>query len=66
MKCEICKRKGISQNDIRMGVCWDCAQAESIIADGLDMYDTGPSGGNTPAETAMEKLLFLISLGWRK
>lgn len=25
--------------DLRMGACWDCAESESVIAEGLDMYD---------------------------
>lgn len=33
-KCRCCKRQ---QNDLRFGVCFDCANAESIIEDGTDM-----------------------------
>ena len=34
-KCQCCKR----EEDLRLGFCWDCANAESIIEEGLDMYD---------------------------
>ena len=36
MKCKCCDRY---TNDLRFGFCFDCATAESIIADGTDMYD---------------------------
>ena len=57
MICEICKRDG---KDLRLGTCWDCATAESIIADGTDMYEKGLNGSDTPAKTAMEKVRLLI------
>ena len=38
MKCKCCNRNR-SKNDIRFGFCFDCADGESIIQDGLDMYD---------------------------
>lgn len=53
--CSICGRHA----ETRMGVCWECAEAESIILEGKDMYDDG----NT--KTAMEKLKMLIKKGWR-
>ena len=33
MVCKICNK----QNDLRFGVCFQCAEAESIIGEGLDM-----------------------------
>lgn len=63
MKCEICK-KDVPSNSIRIGVCWDCMEADSIISEGLDMYDKGPKNNNIPAKTAREKLSFLVSRGW--
>ena len=36
MKCKCCSRDA---NDLRYGCCFDCANAESIIADGTDMWD---------------------------
>jgi len=44
--------------DTRLGYCWQCAEAESIIKDGTDMYD------KVVAKTAMEKLKILIEKGW--
>ena len=34
--CKCCGRN----LDSRLGICFDCANAESIIIDGVDMYDT--------------------------
>jgi hypothetical protein len=59
--CKICKK----DRELRMGVCFDCADAESIIAEGVDMWDKGIDGKEEPAKTAMDKLQFLISKGWR-
>lgn len=47
-----------------MGVCFDCADAESIIAEGLDMWDKGKNGTEEPAKRPMEKLQLLIAKGW--
>lgn len=33
--CKCCGRN----EDLRGGICWDCATAETIVANGLDMYD---------------------------
>ncbi len=35
MECICCKRK----KKLRFGFCFDCAEAESIIVDGVDMFD---------------------------
>jgi hypothetical protein len=35
-QCKCCKR----EKDLRMGYCFDCVEAESIIETGLDMYDS--------------------------
>lgn len=35
MKCKCCNR----EKDLRFGICFDCADAESIIVEGVDMYD---------------------------
>lgn len=34
-KCKCCRR----EKELRMGYCFDCVEAESIIVEGLDMYD---------------------------
>lgn len=36
MKCKCCER---TINNARMGICFDCASCESVIAEGLDMFD---------------------------
>lgn len=46
MMCSVCK----NLRECRLGVCFDCAESESIIYDGTDMYD------NIVAKTPMEKL----------
>jgi len=35
MKCKCCDR----EQELRFGVCFDCADAESIITEGVDMWD---------------------------
>lgn len=35
MKCKCCNRK----KELRLGFCFDCANAESIIEEGTDMWD---------------------------
>jgi hypothetical protein len=62
--CVACGRAG---EDLRFGHCWDCAEAESIIADGTDMYErdiNGAENGND-SKTAMQKVHYLIKKGWR-
>lgn len=34
-QCKCCHRT----IDLRLGFCYDCVEAESIIVDGVDMYD---------------------------
>jgi hypothetical protein len=60
MKCKICGK----EKELRLEVCFDCADAESIIAEGLDMFDKGINGKDEPANTAMEKVQLLIAKGW--
>jgi hypothetical protein len=63
-KCEFCGQ----QKDLRLGGCFDCANAEAIIDEGLDMYDKGFDGDGIEfaAKTAGEKLKMLINDGWVK
>jgi len=35
MKCKCCKR----EEELRLGFCFDCADAELLIEEGVDMYD---------------------------
>lgn len=69
MECKICGRN----KDLRLEICFDCADAESIIFEGTDMWDKGVGSDNKstfkgergiPAKTAMEKLRLLIEKGW--
>ena len=62
MKCNTCKKEK-SANDMRLGVCWDCAEAESIIEDGSDMDDKYMFD-DLPPISAMQKLKYLIEKGW--
>ena len=61
-ECKTCGKKA----ELRLGYCWECAEAESIIFEGTDMRDKGMvfDGEERPAKTAMEKLQFLIKKGW--
>lgn len=59
--CGVCGNGG----ELRLGVCWDCATAESIISEGVDMFENGAESSEEPAKTAMQKLKFLIERGWR-
>ena len=34
-QCKCCER----EKELRMGYCFDCVEAESIIVHGVDMYD---------------------------
>ena len=61
MECSICKKN----KDLKLGVCFDCANAESIIAEGLDMWGRGIDKKEDPAKTSMDKLKLLIQKGWR-
>ena len=36
MKCKCCNRE---EKELRFGFCFDCANAESIIVEGVDMWD---------------------------
>ena len=63
LTCSICKTKS-SPNAIRLGVCWQCIEAESIIGEGLDMYNKGLNHDNTPVTTAMDKVRLLVARGY--
>lgn len=64
MEKTACQACGNPTAEQREGYCWECATAESIIADGTDMYDKGPCGTSKPAKGPMEKLKYLIAKGW--
>ncbi len=62
--CQICG-KSTSSNLIRLGVCWDCANFESIMSEGLDMNNKGllKDGNFQIANTLREKMLLLKQNG---
>ena len=64
--CKVCGY-AVNDNVLRLNTCWECAEAESIISEGLDMFDCGMVGlkNKDKAETSMDKLKFLIKKGWR-
>lgn len=60
-QCKFCG----NERELREGGCWDCADAEAVIDEGLDMYDKGIDGQpNVPAKSAGQKLKLLINKGW--
>jgi hypothetical protein len=60
-QCKFCG----SNAELREGGCWECANAEAIIDEGLDMYDKGIDGKeNNPAISSGQKLKLLIDRGW--
>lgn len=58
--CSWCGR----DKDIRMGVCFDCAEAQSIMVSGKDMYEKGKGGIELPCKEVTERLRMLIKKGW--
>lgn len=60
--CVICGKK----RELRMGFCFACAEAQSIIADGVNMYDKEDHiGTQIPASEANARIKKLIECGWR-
>lgn len=47
-QCKCCER----EMELRLGFCFDCVEAESIILDGVDMYDK-----EIPKEQGMSKAM---------
>ena len=54
-QCICCGRT----QDLRLGACWDCAEAESVIEDGTDMRDVAPPKIEG-LSTSMSKLQYII------
>jgi len=54
-KCNCCGRT----KDLRLGSCWDCANCESVIADGTDMYEK-PIPETEGLSTHMNKVKYII------
>ena len=53
--CKCCNQ----QKDLRLGICYDCADCESIIEEGLNMFDQEPAKieGYSPS---MAKLRYIL------
>jgi hypothetical protein len=56
-KCDCCKR----EQDLRFGICFDCAAAESVIMDGTDMYDK-PIERQEGLSTALSKVQYILRM----
>ena len=56
MKCKCCNR----EKELRVGVCFDCADAESVIVEGVNMCDK-----EIPKQedllTGLSKLQYILS-----
>ena len=57
MICKCCNKK----RDLRIGFCFDCANAESIIAEGMDMWDT-PIEKKDGMSMSMSKLQEILKI----
>ena len=53
--CKCCGRK----QDLRFDTCFDCADSESVIAEGLTMYHEEPPKINNMSP-AMSKLKYIL------
>ncbi len=60
-KCIICD----SVHELRLGVCFNCAEAQTILIDGVDMQDKGLDGTSKATKLITERLKFLIKKGWK-
>jgi len=54
-QCICCGRT----QDLRLGSCWDCAEAESVIEDGTDMRNVAPQKIEG-LSTSMSKLQYIL------
>lgn len=60
--CEMCGKS----EDLRMGFCFDCAEAQSILVDGCDMYEDDENTVKFPVKEVNERLKKIINKGWKK
>jgi hypothetical protein len=56
MKCKCCNR----EKELRVGVCFDCADAESVIVEGVNMWDKEISK-QEDLSTGLSKLQYILS-----
>ncbi len=62
-KCIFCGE----EKDLRMGACFDCAEAQNVLVCGKGMMeDEDGSEIEFPVKIVNERLKKLISLGWKK
>jgi hypothetical protein len=54
-QCKCCER----EKELRFGFCFDCADAESVVADGVDMYDNEIIKENDMS-TSMSKVKWIL------
>lgn len=55
MKCKCCNK----EKETRIGFCMDCADCESVIKDGTDMYDK-PINKIEGQSKYMDKLKYIL------
>jgi len=61
--CKMCGK----QEDLRMGWCFDCAEAQNILAVGKGMMEDDDENAVTfPIKEVNERLKMLIEKGWSK
>ncbi len=63
MKCRCCSR----EKELRYGFCFDCADAESIIVEGVDMWDNKieKQEGMSMALSKLQHILKIYGIGRR-
>lgn len=59
--CSWCGR----DQDLRFGVCFDCAEAQTIMVSGKDMYEKNVGGIELPVSEVSERIKMLIKKGWK-
>lgn len=62
-KCVMCG----TESDLRMGWCFTCADAQSILCDGVGMMGADTEDGeHLPTVLINARLKMLLDKGWRK
>ena len=61
LRCVCCGVK----DDLRFDFCFACAEAQSVIGTGKDMYNRGVGGIEISGKEATQRLKLLIKNGWR-
>lgn len=55
-KCKCCDR----EKELRFGYCFDCAECESVIKDGLDMWGEPINNNIEGASKYMSRLQYIL------